>query len=153
MRSAAFFLVLTSLACGDSSTEPDVPSNPATETFAASLGVNLANMTRVNADLYIQDVAPGSGTAATNGRRVQVVYSGYLKDGTKFDSNVGGSTFPVNLGAGGVIDGWELGLIGMRPGGKRKLVIGSNLGYGPVANGPIPANSTLVFDVEVVSVQ
>ena len=77
----------------------------------------------------------------------------WLKDGTKFDSNVGGQAFSFTIGAGGVIPGWEIGLVGVKAGGKRRLVIGSALGYGPTAYGTIPANSTLVFDVQVISVQ
>lgn len=154
-RTATLLLVLTSLACGgDSSTDPAVPSDPATETYAASLGVNIAAMTRVSADLYIQDVVPGSGAAAAVGSTLQMVYSGYLVNGSRFDTNVGsGTTFPVTIGTTNVIAGWTQGLVGMRPGGKRKLVIGSNLGYGLVDYGPIPAGSTLVFDVEAVSVR
>lgn len=140
-------------ACGDSTTDPGVPSIPATETYAAALSVNLGTMIKKSDDLYVQDVVVGTGTEATNGRLLRVTYSGYLINGTKFDSNVGGSTFPFTLGAREVITGWDQGVAGMRVGGKRKLVIGSNLAYGPAGRGTIPRNATLVFDVELVAVQ
>lgn len=152
-RLAASIALLFAAGCQDLTVgDPGAPSNPATETYAASLGVNIAAMTRRSNDLYIQDITVGTGPEATTGRILRVTYSGYLVNGTRFDSNVGtGSTFAVRLGDGRVIDGWELGLTGMRVGGKRKLVIGSALGYGPGGSGSIPGNATLVFDVELVS--
>ena len=150
---ASFALVLSAAACGgDSTTAPSEPSDPATETFAASLGVNLSQMTRKSADLYIQDLVVGPGVEVTSGRIVRVTYTGWLKNGTKFDSNVGGDTFAFKIGDHGVISGWEQGIVGMHVGGKRRLVIGSNLAYGPGGRGTIPPNATLVFDVELVSI-
>ena len=149
---AALALVLAS-ACGDSTTAPTTPSDPATETFAASLGVNLAQMTRRSADLYIQDITVGTGTEATNNRLLRVTYTGWLVNGTQFDSNVGRATFPFILGQREVIAGWDQGVAGMRVGGKRRLVIGSTLGYGASGRGPIGPHATLVFEVELVSVQ
>jgi FKBP-type peptidyl-prolyl cis-trans isomerase len=109
-------------------------------------------MTKRSDNLYVQDIVVGTGTEATNGRILRVTYSGFLINGTKFDSNVGGTTFAFRLGDRAVIDGWDQGLVGMRVGGKRKLVIGSTLGYGSRGSGAIPGNATLVFDVELVSV-
>ena len=130
------------------------PSNPATETYAAALGVNIAGMTKISNDLYVQDLVVGTGATAAAGSAITVTYSGWLTSGYLFDSNVGKTAFPLTLGAvPGVIDGWDLGLVGVKAGGKRRLVIGSNLGYGGAANGPIPANSTLVFDVTVLTVK
>jgi FKBP-type peptidyl-prolyl cis-trans isomerase FkpA len=142
-------------ACGDAdSASPDnpFPSVPASETYAAALGVNIAAMTKVNDNLYYQNVVVGAGTEATTGRILRVTYSGYLTNGTKFDSNVGGTTLAFRIGDHEVIPGWEIGLAGMRVGGKRKLVIGSTLAYGSQGRGTIPGNATLVFDVELVSV-
>lgn len=151
--SVALVLLVFAAACGgDSMTAPSAPSDPATETFAASLGVNLSQMTRKSADLYVQDLVVGTGTEATNGRILRVTYTGWLKNGTRFDTNVGGPTLTVTLGAHDVITGWEQGLAGMRVGGKRRMVIGSNLAYGPAGRGSIPANATLVFEVELVSI-
>ena len=138
-------------ACGDSTTDPGVPSVPATETYAASLNVSISAMTKRSDDLYIQDIVTGTGAEATNGRILRVTYSGYLVNGSRFDTNVGGNLFAFPLGGRAVIAGWDQGLTGMRVGGKRKLVIGSNLGYGSGGNGRIPGNATLVFDVELVS--
>jgi len=151
-RRAAAMLLALAAGCL-SGTEPNSPSNPATETYAASLGVNIPQMTKLSDDLYVQDIVVGTGTVAATGKTVTVIYTGWLPNGTQFDSNVGKAAFSVTLGAGGVIPGWEIGLVGVKAGGKRRLVIGSALGYGPVANGPIPANSTLVFDVQVNTVQ
>ncbi len=131
----------------------DIPSNPAVEVYAASLGVNIAGMTKKSEALYVQDVVVGTGADAIAGKTLRMTYSGYLINGTKFDSNVGGAAFSFQLGAGQVIAGWDLGIQGMKVGGKRKIVIGSALGYGRTGQGPIPPNATLVFDVEVLSSQ
>jgi FKBP-type peptidyl-prolyl cis-trans isomerase len=107
-------------------------------------------MTKKSADLYIQDLVVGTGAEATSNHIIRVTYTGWLKNGTQFDSNV---NWAFQLGVHGVISGWDQGIAGMRVGGKRRLVIGSNLGYGPAGNPPrIPANATLVFDVELVSI-
>ena len=151
--SFALALLVSAAACGsDSPTAPSEPSDPATETFAASLNVNLSAMTKKSADLYIQDLVVGTGTEATSGRIIRVTYTGWLKNGTQFDSNVGKATFAFTLGNHDVINGWDQGIVGMRIGGKRRLVIGSNLAYGAAGRGTIPANATLVFDVELVSI-
>ena len=139
-------------ACGKDATL-DIPSNPAVEVYAASLGVNIAGMTKKSDALYVQDVVVGTGADAVAGKTLRMTYSGFLINGTKFDSNVGGAAFSFQLGAGQVISGWDLGIQGMKVGGKRKIVIGSALGYGRTGQGPIPPNATLVFDVEVLSSQ
>lgn len=153
-QSAAALALTLAAACGsDATSVRTTPSDPATDTFAASLGVNLAQMTRKSADLYIQDLVVGTGTEATNGRLLRVTYTGWLANGTKFDSNVGAATFPFTLAAREVIDGWDQGFANMKVGGKRRLVIGSNLAYGPSGRGAIPPNATLVFEVQLVQVQ
>lgn len=151
-RLAVLATSLIAVACG-SDAAPNIPSNPAVETYAASLGVNIAAMTKRNDNLYIQDLTVGTGAEAVAGRTLDMRYSGWLANGNRFDSNVGGPVFSFTLGAGMVIPGWDQGVAGMRVGGKRKLVIGSALGYGPSGSGPIPPNATLVFDVEVVAVR
>lgn len=104
--------------------------------------------------LGIEDVQVGTGEEAVSGKKVTVHYTGTLSDGTKFDSSVDrGTPFTFNLGAGEVIQGWDQGVAGMKVGGKRKLTIPPSLGYGSQANGPIPANSTLIFDVELLKVE
>lgn len=100
------------------------------------------------------DLVVGTGAEAQIGDTVVVHYTGWLEDGTVFDSSVErGVPFDFILGAGEVIAGWDEGILGMQEGGKRKLVIPPDLGYGPTANGPIPANATLIFEVELLEVQ
>ncbi len=95
----------------------------------------------------------GSGAGATAGQTVTVHYTGWLENGTKFDSSLDrGTPFLFPLGGGQVIRGWDEGVAGMKPGEKRKLIIPSNLGYGSRgAGGVIPPNATLIFDVELIS--
>ena len=140
-------------ACGTDSTAPNIPSNPAVETYAASLGVNIANMTKKSDNLYVQDLVVGTGAEAVASRVIQVTYTGWLVNGSRFDTNVGGGPFRFTLGIGQVIPGWDQGVAGMKVGGKRKLVIGSSLAYQNQGQGPIPPNATLVFDVELLGVQ
>jgi peptidylprolyl isomerase len=105
--------------------------------------------------LQYWDIKVGTGAAATAGHSVNVHYTGWLTNGTKFDSSVDrGQPFTFNLGAGQVIKGWDEGVAGMKIGGKRQLRIPPELGYGSRgAGGVIPANATLIFDVELLSVQ
>ncbi len=144
--------LLVMAACGSDSV-PDIPSNPSVEAYAASLNVDIAQMTRKSDHLFIQDLKVGTGTDAIAGRSVDMRYTGWLVNGIRFDSNMEGAPFSFILGVGQVIAGWDQGVAGMKVGGKRKLVIGSALGYGRSGQGPIPANSTLVFDVELLGVR
>jgi FKBP-type peptidyl-prolyl cis-trans isomerase len=105
------------------------------------------------AQLVVQDEAAGTGPAAAAGDKVTVHYTGRLQDGTVFDTSVGKDPIQFTLGAGEVIPGWDQGLIGMQQGGKRILIIPPSLAYGAVDYGPIPANSTLIFEVELVKVE
>ena len=102
------------------------------------------------------DITVGTGTTAATGNRVTVSYTGFLYDpsqpdskGRQFDSS---SAFTFTVGVGQVIRGWDQGVPGMRVGGVRRLTIPPNLGYGNQAVGSIPANSTLVFDIRLISV-
>jgi FKBP-type peptidyl-prolyl cis-trans isomerase len=150
---AAVLLALSVTACvsGDAGSMSG-PSDPATETFAGALNVNLATMTQRLPRLYVQDVAPGSGAEAASGNQLRMRYTGWLRTGQQFDSNANGPEFAFRLGAGQVIQGWDLGIVGMKVGGKRRLVFGSEYGYGARGSGPIPANATLVFDVELLGI-
>ncbi len=106
------------------------------------------------ADLEIEDQIVGEGDEAVTGQMVEVHYTGWLTDGTKFDSSHDrNQVFSFKLGAGQVIAGWDRGVAGMKTGGTRKLTIPSDLGYGERgAGGVIPPNATLVFKVELISV-
>ena len=105
--------------------------------------------------LAYADLKVGTGKEAKAGHTVTVHYTGRLKDGTKFDSSVDrNKAFPFELGAGEVIKGWDEGVAGMKEGGKRKLVIPPELGYGVRGAGKaIPPNAVLVFEVELLKVQ
>jgi peptidylprolyl isomerase len=106
-------------------------------------------------ELRIVDTVVGTGETAVPGKSVSVHYTGTLFNGTKFDSSVDrGQPFVFGLGAGQVIPGWDMGLQGMKVGGKRKLIIPPHLGYGAQgAGGVIPPNAVLVFDVELLEVK
>jgi len=104
--------------------------------------------------LVIEDVKKGEGELVEKGDVVTVHYTGVLKDGTKFDdSRVRGTPFTFTVGVGEVIKGWDQGVVGMRVGGERVLVIPSELGYGNRQLGPIPPNSTLLFSIVVLEVK
>src|SRR5678810_1026095 len=102
--------------------------------------------------LQIEELALGSGNTATAGQKVSVHYTGWLTNGTKFDSSKDrGEPFIFPLGKGHVIKGWDEGVAGMKVGGKRKLTIPPQLGYGAQgAGGVIPPHATLIFDVELL---
>lgn len=105
-------------------------------------------------DLKIEIISVGEGEEAKTGNLVTVHYSGTFEDGSKFDSSVDrGEPFEFALGAGMVIKGWDLGVIGMKVGEKRKLTIPYHLGYGELGYGPIPPKATLIFEVELLGVK
>lgn len=112
-------------------------------------------------DLVKTDTVVGTGKEAVAGAMVQVNYTGWLYDakaadkrGAKFDSSIGRGPFSFPLGAGRVIKGWDQGVAGMKVGGKRTLIIPSELAYGPRGAGRvIPPGATLVFDVELLDVK
>ena len=104
--------------------------------------------------LVIEEMTVGTGATAVAGKKVSVHYTGWLVDGTRFDSSKDrGDPFIFPLGKGHVIKGWDEGVAGMKVGGKRKLIVPAQLGYGSRgAGGVIPPNATLVFEVELLEV-
>lgn len=130
------------------------PDHRVAERYASALDVDLDRMERRPTGLHVQDLVVGDGARADSGDVVVVHYTGWLAQGTKFDSSRDrGEPFEVAIGYGRVIDGWDQGIVGMRVGGQRRLVIPPGMAYGPSGRGPIPGNSTLVFDVELLEVE
>lgn len=111
-------------------------------------------MTTTTSGLQFEDLASGQGAVAKSGDKVQVHYTGWLADGSKFDSSLDRrQPFSFVLGKGMVIKGWDEGVAGMQPGGKRKLVIPGELAYGARGYPPIiPPNAVLTFDVELLKI-
>jgi FKBP-type peptidyl-prolyl cis-trans isomerase FkpA len=144
MRVTTFFILLLSLAvsgCGGD----DGPTGPA-----------------VNVPYSATDLKVGTGAQAATGQSVTVNYTGWLysatatdNKGAQFDSslNPGRTPFTFTVGVSNVISGWHQGVPGMRVGGVRRLVLPPSLAYGSQGNGSIPPNSTLVFDIELLTVQ
>ena len=123
---------------------------PAVEPPASATGSVTADVT----ELKIEDVLVGKGAEAKNGDTVSVDYTGWLADGTKFDSSLDrGKPYDFVLGAGEVVEGWDKGIAGMKVGGKRKLIIPPAMGYGAEGREIIPPNATLVFDVELMAIK
>ena len=110
-------------------------------------------------EFSVTDIQVGDGTKADNGNNLTIDYTGWLYDplrlgnkGTRFDSS-GGQGFSFILGTGQVIPGWDQGMVGMRVGGRRQLIIPPDLAYGERGFGPVPPNATLVFDIELLNVR
>lgn len=118
-------------------------------TFSPTLDINLAKMMRRNSGLYVQDLQVGTGSVAAQARTAVVRYAGYLPDGKKFDSG----EITISIGAGKVIRAWDEGVLGMRVGGRRRLIAPPHLAYGSRGAPPdIAPNAVLVFDMELTQV-
>jgi len=115
--------------------------------------VPLSTQVADSGKFQIQDEKIGTGAAVKKGDTVQINYIGTLTNGTKFDATAPGKPFGTQIGTGQVIKGWDEGIIGMKIGGARKLTIPPSLGYGNQAVGSIPANSTLIFQVQLVGIK
>lgn len=137
-------LPLAFAAClGDSPSTP-TPLVPIESTvFAPALGVNLATSTKTASGLYFRDIRIGTGTTIAAGQALNVKYTGSLSSGQVFDAGTYAFTIPGN-----VIQGWNEGLLGMKVGGSRQLIIPASLAYGATGAGSIPPNAVIVFTVE-----
>jgi FKBP-type peptidyl-prolyl cis-trans isomerase len=150
-----FAILLSCVALTACITNPDrcaatMPSDPATETFATSLNINLSQMTKTVNGVYEQDIVVGTGAALTTPSAVQVFYAAYLPNGTIVDQSLQ-QPFIFDLRTNtaiGVVDG----MLGMNVGGQRMLVVPSQLALGPCGKGPIPPNSTLVYQIELLAI-
>ena len=160
--SCLVFLLLAAVGCNQTESNQSASSTSASQTTtgeatppptdAGTPGVERTTRSGIK----IQDLKVGDGAIAESGKTVSVHYTGWLTDGTKFDSSLDrGQPFPFVLGTGAVIPGWDEGVQGMRVGGKRKLTIPPDLAYGAsgTPGGPIPPNATLVFECELMGVQ
>lgn len=125
---------------------------PESISFAPAMQVDLAAMERTSTGVYYRDLVVGEGPQVRRGHRVAVHYAGFLPDGTQVDA-VAAPAPPVEfeLGAGTVIRGWESGMVGMRAGGQRQLVVPAAQAYGSRQVGRVPPDATLVFVIKLVS--
>jgi peptidylprolyl isomerase len=151
------FALLAVAGCGGGSPPPDAgvlrPSDPSLLFYAPELEIDLTAFERTRSGLYVQDVTEGDGPAARRTSRVWIHYIGWLPDGTVFDGSLGGDPFHTRLGGNEVIRGWNEGIVGMRRGGVRRLVVPPNLGYGSSGRGDVPPGATLIFRLELVDVR
>lgn len=124
---------------------------PETSATGAQAILNEIKDTGTVATLRVQEISDGAGDAVVAGDTVTVNYIGVLPDGTVFDSSeIHGEPFTFTVGEGAVIQGWEQGLLGMKEGGRRLLAVPPSFGYGAQAIGQIPANATLIFDIQLL---
>jgi FKBP-type peptidyl-prolyl cis-trans isomerase len=154
MQKTLFFAAALGLLASCGSSSPLGPSDVVCNDFLLTYGAAPTDTVTADQGLKYIEISPGSGTTAALGLTVDVNYSGYLVSGTRFDTSCGAGTpvLRVGLGAQQVIPGFDLGIRGMKPGGVRRVIVPPALGYGNVPNGPIPANSTLVFDIELIGI-
>lgn len=149
-------MLVLALGCGSPAGGPPAPAGPSRPediTFAPALAVDLATMTRTGSGLYLQDTKEGEGLTARRTSTVSVRYVGYLPDGTVFDTTGDGEPVVFRLGGREVIPAWNEGIVGMKKGGIRRLVVRPGLAYGSRGRGAVPANATLVFDLQLVDVR
>lgn len=145
------FLFITGVAiaaCSDKDAKLSGEVKPAAAVAPASAVTTPSGLSYV-------DLVVGNGPQPTSGKPVKVHYTGWLENGTKFDSSVDrGEPFVFTVGAGEVIPGWDEGVLTMKVGGKRRLIVPSQLGYGAAgAGGVIPSNATLIFEVELLGAE
>lgn len=130
------------------------PVTPVQGQNAPTVTSTVSNSQTLPDGLKIEDEKIGTGAEVKSGDTISINYLGTLENGQKFDSSYDrGVPFETQIGVGQVIKGWDEGVVGMRVGGKRRLTIPSSLGYGNQAVGSIPANSTLIFEVELMAIK
>ena len=155
MRSVEKYLILfllTAFALIPACTQNE--QKPAPAAIQPAGGQSAGKLVKTPSGLQYEDLVPGSGDSPKPGKKVTVHYTGWLIDGTKFDSSLDkNEPFTFVIGAGQVIPGWDEGVMSMKIGGKRKLVVPAALGYGAAgAGGVIPPNATLVFEVILLDI-
>lgn len=165
MKAALLLVALGAAACGRGDTQagaaasaappataaaPSLNPDPAANTFAPALGVDLTKFEKRPSGLYVREDKRGTGAEARSGSTVRVAYTGSLADGTVFDSSEGKDPIEFPLGTGAVIQAWDEGVAGMRVGGRRTIVVPAALGYGAAGVPGIPGNAVLVFRMELV---
>lgn len=156
-RSILPVFTLALLAACDLSTGPDVPDpiDPANDFYAPALGIDIATMTKLTSGVYIKDKVVGTGGVVAANDSVKVDYTGWMPNGTQFDTSkrTGGKPLEFLVGKGVYIPAFESAVIGMQPGGVRQIVIPTGLAYGaqglPAAG--IPPNTNLIFQIEFIS--
>jgi FKBP-type peptidyl-prolyl cis-trans isomerase FkpA len=159
LRGLASVLVTALVACGGSGAAPSATVGPSADrpvaldatTFAPDLAVDLKTFTRLPSGMYVFDVVKGGGVVAAEGRKVSFRYSAYLPNGTLVESQR--QAIEAEMTEAVMIKGLRFGIAGMRAGGQRRLVVPPALAYGRWQVGRVPPNSTLVFDIELVSVR
>lgn len=151
--AAALAVSLTACASGGGAAGRAAPVERPMESipFASSLDIQLDKMTKTSTGLRYRDIDVGTGPVIKEHMDIKVLYTGYLTNGVKFDSTGVGQPLTIPIGRGRVIKGWDEGIIGMRVGGRRQLIVPPELAYGSNRAGSIPPDATLVFDVKVVS--
>lgn len=152
------FLMLAAtliFACSQKETAAPQTNNGGDRAMEKGAGDQSEKMVRTPSGLQYEDIVAGSGASPAPGKKVTVHYTGWLMDGKKFDSSVDrNEPFVFQIGSGEVIPGWDEGVMTMKIGGKRKLIIPANLGYGAAgAGGVIPPNATLLFEVILLDIR
>lgn len=143
-------LLLALAGCASAGGAAPQPSELA---YAPQLDVDFARMEESSSGLWIEEIAEGVGRVASQGVLIRIHYTAHLPDGTLVDSTLGGEPFEFRLGENEVIRGWNQGIAGMKVGGRRRLVIRPGLAYGARGRPPaVPANSVLVFEIQLVDV-
>jgi FKBP-type peptidyl-prolyl cis-trans isomerase FkpA len=150
-RATLAFLAALLAGCGTTVTSSldDVVFQVIEETtFDPSLDIDLSEFTRLETGVYIQDVVEGDGASVGPGTSAVLDYTGWLSDGQEFDSG----KFTFTVGAGDVIAGFEQGMLGVKVGGTRRLIIPPELAYGPRGSGPVPGGAIVIFRVVLLEV-